>query len=657
MPQRLIQFCVLFYAVFLASVALAATPDEQRKDYQNALKALRTGKIQDFLTVADRLRDYPLYPYLRYNYLQLRLNKADPAEIKEFLAQYEDFPLTDELRPQWLKLLAHSRQWQTYFENYTPQKDIVLQCNYLLARINTGNRTMLPEDIRSVWLTGSSLPPDCNPVFDFLRKSDLMSSDMVWQRFELAMQKNNTGLARQLMTYMDKDYKKWANLWLAVNANPDKQTGDPQIEDTTITREIFAHGVRRLARQNLNMAINRWDDLQQRFSFTPGEGSDIDHLLAVRAAEKKHPRAVELLDRIESFNVDEDVFHWRLITCLTDGDWQRLRKWTEGAPADEEIKYRWLYWHARALEQTGAMEKATVIFTNIASKRDYYGFLAADRIGAQYNMEHSPLPDNPEEKQKITTMPGVQRAQELREIGEARMARREWNYALDHLTSYQQELAATLAADWGWYGQAIVTMGHAHTYDDLEVRFPIPYQSLIGNNAGRWQLDQGWMFALVRSESAFIEDAESPAGALGLMQVMPRTGKLTAKSMGLKNFKVAHLLEADKNVPIGSAYLKQMLDRFGGNMILATAAYNAGPQRVESWLPKTDCMEPDVWVEMIPFTETRKYVRRVMFFASIYDWRLHRAVMPLKQRMATVSVANNTTLAQLGCSGAQVSYN
>jgi len=254
-------------------------------------------------------------------------------------------------------------------------------------------------------------------------------------------------------------------------------------------------------------------------------------------------------------------------------------------------------------------------------------------------------------------MPGIVRARELSAIGEKRMARREWNHALDYLTGYQQEIAASLAADWGWYGQAVLTMGQAHTYDDLEVRFPIPYQSLIDEYAGKRQLDLGWMFALVRSESAFIEDAESPAGALGLMQVMPATGKQTARKMGLQSFKVAHLLEAEKNVPIGSAYLKQMLDLFGGNMTLATAAYNAGPQRVLAWLPKHDCMDPDVWVEKIPFTETRKYVRRVMFFASIYDWRLHRTVLPLSQRMATVSPANNTMIAQLGCSGEQVSSN
>ena len=657
MPRRLIQFCILLCAVCHASVAITATLDEQRKNYQNAGKALRNGNVHVFAKLANGLKKYPLYPYLLHSYLESRLNKADTAEIQKFLTQHGDIPQADELRSHWLMLLARKRQWQTYLENYTPQQDVVLQCNYLLARIITGNRSMLFEDIRSVWLSGSSLPPDCNPVFDFLKKNDQLTGDLVWQRFALAMQKNNTSLARHLMANMDKEHKKWANLWLAVHANPDKLTGNPHMDDTPIARSIMGHGIRRLVQQNLNMAIKRWDEIQQHMSFTPDERSDIDHMLAVRAAENKHPRTVELLDRVENFNVDEEIFHWRLITCLNNNNWQRLRKWTESVPADNELKYRWLYWHARALDQTGAMEKASVIYSNIAGKRDYYGFLAADRLGLPYNMENKPLPANPEEKQKIINMPGVQRARELREIGEARLARYEWNHTLDFMTAYQQEVAATLAADWGWHGQAIRTMGHARAYDDLEVRFPIPYKSLINEYANKRQLDQGWMFALVRSESSFIEDAESPAGALGLMQVMPTTGKITAKSIGLKNFQVVQLLEAEKNVPIGSAYLKEMLDQFGGNMILATAAYNAGPQRVQSWLPKAECTDPDIWVEKIPITETRKYVRRVMFYASIYDWRLHQSVMPLSRRMTTVSAGNNTTLAQFGCSGHQISFN
>ena len=645
------------FILILPAMASAVSIEIQRKQYQEAKKALRKGDLVYFDKISNTLKDYSLYPYLRYNYLQPRLSRANNSEVSEFLTQYGDFPLANSLRTQWLKKLARSAQWQTYYENYTMQSEPVLRCNHLISRMKTNNHTLLLEDIRTMWLSGSSLPPDCDPVFKLLYQSDLFTNDLVWQRIQLAMQNNNTGLATYLSKYLNSDYKPWASNWIAIHNNPDKLTHNPKFEDTAIAREILIHGIRRLARQNINRAIERWDNLQTQYDFIPGEREEIDRVIAVRAASVRHPRADELLDRVDTFNVNDDVFHWRLVTALENNDWGKLHKWTDGVPSHEDLKLRWFYWHARALEQTGDNEKAKRIYTSIANKRDYYGFLASDRLGIDYSMEHKPLPDVPEEKEKIKNLPGIQRADELRATGERQQARREWNHALQLMTSYQKEVAARLAADWGWHDVAIVSLGSAHSYDDLEVRFPIPYQSLIDENANKRQLDRGWIYALVRAESAFIEDIKSSAGALGLMQVMPATGRETAKRMGLKNFQVSQLLEAGKNVPIGSTYLRQMLDKYNGSMILATAAYNAGPQRVNAWLPKSDCLDPDVWVERIPFDETRTYVRRIMFFASIYDWRLHKAVMPLHQRMATITPSSATLVASLSCEGPAVSQN
>ena len=646
-----------FLILIVPAMASAVSIEVQRKQYQEAKKALQKGDLTNFNKLSDTLRDYPLYPYLRYNYLQPRLSRATNSEVSEFLEQYNDFPLANSLRTQWLKQLARTAQWQIYYENYTTQSEPVLQCDHLISRLQTNNHTLLLEDTRTLWLSGSSLPPDCDPVFKLLYQSDLFTNDLVWQRIRLAMQKNNTGLATYLSKYLNNDYKSWASIWIAVHNNPDKLTSNPQFEDTPVAREILIHGIQRLAGQNINKAIGRWDSLQTQYDFIPGERIEIDRIIAVRAARARNPRAEELLDKIDNFNVNDDVFHWRLITALENLDWNKLQNWTDGVPSHEDLKLPWFYWHARSLEQTGDKEKAKRIYASIANKRDYYGFLASDRLGIDYSMEYKPLPDVPEEKEKIKNLPGIQRADELRTIGERQQARREWNHALLLMTSYQKEIAARLAADWGWHDVAIVSLGSAHSYDDLEIRFPIPYQSLIDENATKRQLDRSWLYALVRAESAFIEDIKSSAGALGLMQIMPATGKETARRMGLKNFQTSQLLEAGKNVPIGSTYLRQMLDKFNGNMILATAAYNAGPQRVNAWLPKSRCLDPDVWVERIPFDETRTYVRRIMFFASIYDWRLRKEVMPLHQRMTIISPSSATLVANLSCEEPTLSQN
>ena len=318
---------------------------------------------------------------------------------------------------------------------------------------------------------------------------------------------------------------------------------------------------------------------------------------------------------------------------------------------------RWRYWHARALEETGEPAKAKEIYTELAKERDYYGFLAADKINVAYDMNHHPLPENLEEFNRIESLPAIKRAYEFFKLNMKYPGRREWHHALNNMTSYQMQMAAAVVTQWGWHNRAIFTMGRAKAYDNLELRFPILFDELLNKYAKKRNIDPSWMYGLVRAESAFIEDVRSPAGALGLMQVMPKTGKDTAKRIGLKGFKTSKLKQAETNIPIGSAYMKQMLDRFNGNMILATAAYNAGPHRVSKWLPKKGCEQPDIWVEHIPFNETRKYVRRVLTYANIYDWRLQTGIKPLKERMPLVTSNKNNLAANLSCTAIKISDN
>ena len=622
----------------------AATLKEQRQQYLDAKKALKAGKIKTFTTLSENLKSYPLYAYLRYNYLRPRLHKTDDAEIKDFIHSYPDFISIGSLKTSWLKQLFKQRKWQTFLDNYTPQKGLKLRCQQLQARINTSNYTYLLEDTRTLWLTGKSLPPQCDAAFARLYKSELMTNELVWERIQLAMESGNTGLVNYLSKRLDKDYKYWAKQWVAMHHNPSVGTKNPQYPDTAIAREILLYGIKRLARQNISRSLSNWQTLQDNYNFIPVEIDDVNLVITVRAAKNKHPKAAELLDKLNPMLDSDEIFHWRLRTALKNKDWQRLYRWTKNEPPEiGSVKYRWIYWRARALEKIGDIEKANESYASIADQRDYYGFLAADRIGTEYKMNHYPLPEDLEAKNKIAHMPSIRRARELFVLYGDYRARREWQHALRSMTNYQKQIAAQLASEWDWYDRAIFTMAAAHAYDDLELRFPITYRDDIEKYAKKRNLDTAWIFALMRSESAFMEKVKSPAGALGLMQIMPATGRLTARKIGMKKFRTSDLLVAKKNIAIGTAYMKQMQDKFNGSHILATAAYNAGPGRSVKWSPKKGCKEPDIWVEQIPFNETRAYVKRVIFYASIYDWRLGQQIIPLKQRMKAIYPYNSKT--------------
>lgn len=650
----LVLLCLCF--ALTTSPVFAKSIESQRKDYLAAKKALNTKQFKTFGKIANTLKDYPLYPYLRYNYILKRLWKVEDAEVIDFLNRYSDLPVANYLRSSWLKLLYRRGHWQTFLDNYLPQADATMQCYQLQARIKTNNPVFLLEDTRSIWLTGKSLPSECDPAFERLYKSELMTNELVWERVRLSMQNNQLNLAKYLSNRLDPAHKRLVKQWTQIHHNPYKYTNKPKLDDTIITREILAHGILRLARQDVGKAVKRLEALKKDFAFTPGEIAEVERTLAVRAAKSKSKLALQLLDQIDNYHVNDEVFHYRLRTALANEDWPVLKKWTTGQAYDVDILLRWRYWHARALEETGEREKANEIFAELAQERDYYGFLAADKINVPYKMNHYPLPENKEEFARIESLPAIKRAYEFFKINAGYEARREWHHAQSKLTTYQLQMAAALVTQWGWHDRAIFAMNKAKVYDNLVLRFPILFDDLFDKYANKRKIDRSWVYGLARAESAFIEDVKSPAGALGLMQVMPQTGKMTAKKIGLRGFKAHKLTQAETNIPIGTAYMKEMLEKFDGNMVLATAAYNAGPHRVDRWLPKQGCSEPDVWIELIPFNETRKYVRRVLYFANIYDWRLGNEIKPIKERMALVT-SNNKNIVSLSCTAIKISDN
>ena len=315
-----------------------------------------------------------------------------------------------------------------------------------------------------------------------------------------------------------------------------------------------------------------------------------------------------------------------------------MRDWIRAMPAALGATERWRYWLARSLEMTGAEDEARELFVTLAGERDYHGFLAADRVGREYHLAHIPLEPGAERVAEVAAMPALVRAGELFALDRPIEARREWWLVLDRLSGDKPALqaAAKLAQEWGWHDQAIFTLARTGYWDDLELRFPLQHSQAIDGAAKRRELPNSWVYAVVRQESAFSRDARSPAGALGLMQLMPRTARAIAREIKHPTPRRKDLFEPDTNITLGTAYLDRVLERFEGNSVLATAAYNAGPSRVARWLPE-ETVPADLWVETIPFSETRSYVQRVFAYRVIYDRRQGREPERLQALMPPVA--------------------
>ncbi len=653
---------LLLFCVYASSnpVSADANIQMQRQHYKEAMNALKKGKFSEYHRLEKQLKDYPLHPYLKYQYMKDRLSSITESEANDFLTRYADFPNANDLRQRWLKLMAKQHRWQSYLDNYVSQKDTKLRCLELQARINVGLTQNLLQDIRDQWLAGKSLPAECDPAFELLYNSHFMNDELVWQRIRMVMQEGNVRLANYLGRRLKPELTIWQKHWVNMHQSPSKELSRLSSEDNHYSREIILSGIKRLAKRHVSEVINRWPSIKKNYQFKDDEIAEIERIIALRAVSDEHPDSVKLLDAIPAEYIDKDVFLSRLTIALKNENWSQLLKWLDSVPPDEEsIRNPWYYWKAKALIATGHEFEAKQALGQIVNTRDFYGFIAADQLQEKYGINHLATTVRETVRNEFVTIPAVQRAKELLVLDEPYLAKREWQLLIQHLDHEQLQMAALLASEWDWNDRVIVTLGYGKLYDDLELRFPLAFEKELKWYGTKHQLDLSWIYALVRTESAFVETARSGAGALGLMQVMPRTGKMTAKKIGWKHFNSNMLLEAEKNIPIGSAYLKQMLDRFNGNMILATAAYNAGPHRVNTWLPKQGCVEADVWIEQIPFLETRRYVKRVLYYASIYDWRMNQEIVPISNRMSNVYARNaqGNVASTLACKGEVVSLN
>jgi len=358
--------------------------------------------------------------------------------------------------------------------------------------------------------------------------------------------------------------------------------------------------------------------------------------IGLHAALLSHPQAAEWLAAVPTTAANADIRQWRVRTALGNEDWDGVLHWIEELTPTERQSDNWRYWRAYALDAKDRSGDAFTAFARLSEERSYYGFLAADRLQRPYRMNDARLDHQQSQLDTVEHIPGIVRARELYLAGKHTEARREWFHTTGSLPPGQLKLAALLAHRWGWHDRAILTASQAGYWSDLTLRFPLPHREAIFTYASQYDLDPALIYGVIRQESAFMEDARSPVGALGLMQLMPATGKRTARALKIRYRGSQALLHSDQNIRLGSAYLNKLLQRYNGSPVLAAAAYNAGPHRVSRWLPTDHSVPASLWVERIPFRETRSYVRRVLAYATVFEWRLERPLTRLSERMPAI---------------------
>ncbi len=601
----------------------SADRDAQRLLFLQAEKAIENDDPA-YEQLRQQLGGYPLLPYLDFQLALKTLKQQTPAQFRQNLESLSDTPLRSHLLNRWLALLADEGLWYSYLNFSQPGGSTSRQCDRLHALIATGKSDQAFPHVPELWLSGSSQPDACDPVFEAWIDAGLLSENLVWQRVELAMNKGRTRLASYLKRFLSQGEADWVDSWISLYQQPSSVSQISLGKTHPMFDDMLTQAVRRLAWRDADAAYEAWNRVNRKLMF-----SDWQHLQVARSLMGQLSRQDSRLDSQQVtallpkkyLQLDATLAEKQLQYALQNADWPLVLLTLKGLPKKEQAEQRWRYWQARALLSLGQQDEGNAILKDLAGDRSYYGFLAAQRLGGQPSLLHEKLDADPALIEQLKQHPALQRAYELHRLGRSLQARREWNLAMRQRNGEELRAAARLAEQWNWPSQAITTLTNLRQWNDLELRFPLTHRREITSLARTAGLDKAWVYAILRQESAFMEDAKSRVGARGLMQLMPKTAESVAKELQLPKYDPDDLFQPELNIRLGTGYLNKVFQRLNQNPVLATAAYNAGPHRVESWLPKQS-QAADIWIETVPFRETREYLKRVMAYTIIYNYRL-----------------------------------
>ncbi len=626
MRSRLFNFlsCLLLTSCAVQA-AHGADLTQQRQLYDQAKRALAKGDSGPYFQSAAALRSYPLTPYLAYDELTARLKSANNTEIEQFLAEHGDLPQANWMKLRWLRWLADRGDWATFAKYYDPKLNFTeLDCLNGQYELQHNRKAEGYANAEKLWLVGKAQPAACDALFSQWAADGQLTEQKRWQRVKLAAEARNYALATQLANGLNT-LGPQARLMIDVAQKPDMLSQPSRFAPASeAMSDAVGLGLRRLARQDPEKAASLLDTYATNMHFSRDEKVAIAREIGLTFARRYDSRGLDIMTKYDPELRDNTVTEWRLRLLLRLGRWEDAYQLTRKLPQDLATTSRWRYWQARSLELAEPKNpQAQVLFKKVANERDFYGFLAADRAQTPYQLNNRPLMLSPQLVKKVRNTPGVQRALEFHDRGQIVDGRREWYYVSRLFSRDEMVAQAKLAYDLKWYFPAIRTISQAQYWDDLDIRFPMAHRETLVREAKLRGLHSSWVFAITRQESAFMDDARSGVGASGLMQLMPATAKETARKFNIPLASPQQVLNPDKNIQLGAAYLSQVHGQFNGNRVLASAAYNAGPGRVRQWLKGANHLGFDVWIESIPFDETRQYVQNVLSYSVIYGQKLN----------------------------------
>ncbi|MFQ3230778.1 MAG: soluble lytic murein transglycosylase [Reinekea sp.] len=581
----------------------------------------------NFSTLKTYKKD-PLYPHLLGLWYEQHIEKTSVKDIEQFRSHDENKAAYWLLKNTWQREVIRRENWSLIAKEFANEKSPELQCHLFVA-LEKLDRPIPENLVAALWQSGHSRPDHCDPFLLAWLDQQPNQGQLIWQRQLLAFYSRNGNLLRYLNRfYVNEPDKKKGEFLAAVYQNPKEvinQGYDPSNSDM---RELALASVNKMAYIDPRSASNLWLKLVKVTpDFEPKEIRTASRYLGLAMAKQGLPEANYWLTIADSSRSDSEVQHWRLQIALSkDQIDEVIYLYSELSDSLKKTE-QWQYWYGYALlKQTSAQDELNPLYS-LSKKRSYYGYMAAGLLGLPTQLSNNtPYPIGDPDKVRNNT--SANRAKLLFQLDEIDRAQVEWNLWLRNLDAQTQHDAAELALEWGWYSKASQAAGWSRRYDLIHLRYPKAYASIIDYHAELLAIPDFWIYGVIRQESRYMQQAKSPVGARGLMQLMPKTAAATAQKYNVDYATTNDLNDPVTNIALGSHYLSELLIRFE-HPVYATAAYNAGPSRVVAWQKRYPTNIP-VWIESIPFDETRNYVKAVLVYSQVYaltadnGWQLNQ---------------------------------
>ncbi len=580
-------------------------------------------------------QNYPLAPYADYWLMLLNLDDASKEQVQEFLAKYEAYPFADRLRGEYLKKLGKAQQWQAFLEEWPiyQGEDNAVACYAAEARLVQGIDDVL-DQAQQLWLQPKEQAGTCASLYDRMQSKGLLSEDDIIARLRLSLAAERIALAKSIVRRSKHFDAVHLKLIEKAYAGPSAMLKKRSISlGSRIGRELNLFALQRLAKTNSLQALLAFRKVEPSFS-----KEDVAYFygrLAAIAAPRHEPQALQWFKQAGSTRLDKDQLAWYARSALRVQDWEQVLAAIDKMQAPQSEEGAWRYWKARALKAQKRTLEANTLFAKLSAERHFYGWLAQEELDSIMSSPSQSYTPTQDEVNEIVDMPAMERVEAFQRLQMRWEAKLEWAFAIKDFGDPQLLAAAEYAQQQKWYDLTVNTADKTTGVHNFTLRYPTPYRDLVKPSTEAYDLDEAWVYGITRQESRFMHFAKSGVGAAGLMQLMPATAKWVAKRIGINGYHHGMIHDLDTNITLGTYYMAYTKDLMNGQETMATAAYNAGPSRAKKWAADAP-LEGAIYVETIPFGETRLYVQKVMANAHLYAQQLGLKVISLKQRLGIV---------------------